>query len=825
MPECERMRPLLPLLLLGDAAPEEQAATEAHLAVCAACRAERERVARVVDEVRRDLCDVPIPEPLPPDLWWRSRLPDAGSAEQEEALPAVWRGVTVALQTMDVPAHLSADRIEAIFKRVESQSETRRVFRMRRPLAAIAAAAAVAVAGSGIWYAGVLRQTDGNEGIRKCETERAQGVLSAVTVVESWEVTALMLPPTAPGKISLGKGMARMRLPSGVELVLVGPLELDVESWMEVRLNRGQLLAWVPPRAYGFTVHAEGLSVMDIGTVFSVMADGQSSSLFVLKGLVQVSGGSHGRDRSCGEGKGYLSVGGKLTPYEAVGVEVPDGLGWVKGDVSAASPETVLSRVRRIRDRELLARGIVPGKGENEMKMTNTLAALTTAILVDTAAVKTAAASDIEFTATPSGDWSVVGNWNEGARVPGVGDTAIVRNRGTLLVTQNQTAEKLVLGRNGNGNASIESGRLSTANTYVGDVGCTAVLIQTNGEHVITGWLYLGESSNARATYTLSGGMLQSLSGRIGFRGLSDFNQQGGTNTVRDDLLINAEVSSGVCSYTLSGGWLTVGDLQCVGYYNSGSFIQNGGTQQVGRVRVGENGVGSYALSEGTLSVTNATLGVYVGYNKPGIFEQSGGKHVIAGPLELGKSAGVTGTYRLSGGTLSLTTLHLARVFNSTARFELAGGEMTVSSGIETYGGNAAFVFTGGTLHSGFISMNTFTNQGGRLAPGIGIGKTTFYGNYHQQPGAALEIELNASGIDEVANITEATLDGSLEVILRDGFAPAAGWTSAPFLKTVAGITGTFSSVPRLWQVVRSPDGKQMCLRRQAPPGTVISLN
>jgi len=343
MLECERIRPLLPLLLLGDAAPEEQAATEAHLAVCAACRAERERVAWVVDEVRRDLCDVPIPEPLPPDLWWRSRLPDAGSAEQEEALPAVWRGVTVALQTMDVPEHLSADRIESIFKRVESQSEKRRVFRKGRPLAAIAAAAAMLLVGAGIWY-GTTRPSP--SAVRRPSPPVVNSPVAMVAWKGAW---GLELPQELPGRVRLAKGEARVRLPSGVELALLGPLEMEIDDGMDVRLAKGRLVAWVPQRASGFTVRTAELEIWDIGTVFGVSAGEGRADVFVFKGSVQVNEASGEPVDLCEAGQGVHALAG-VRPVK-VAADWPEArkvFAAVSGTAALASPGAAFETAHKV---------------------------------------------------------------------------------------------------------------------------------------------------------------------------------------------------------------------------------------------------------------------------------------------------------------------------------------------------------------------------------------------------------------------------------------------------------------------------------------------
>ena len=431
-------------------------------------------------------------------------------------------------------------------------------------------------------------------------------------------------------------------------------------------------------------------------------------------------------------------------------------------------------------------------------------------------------ATDFQFTATPSGNWNVVANWNEGTRVPAAGDTATVKNTGTVLITQDQSASTLVLGSSGNGHADLSDGTLSTTSSKVGDVGCTVTFMQTGGAHAISGWLYLAESINASGAYHLQGGSLQALNERIGFRGTGRFIQSGGTNTVGDDLIVNAEATP-TCSYTMSNGVLSVKDRETVGWYGKGTFVQHDGVHAVGgQLRVGESATGTFAIHGGSLSATGV---VYVGHSASGSFEQTGGSVAALGDFVVGKNATGIGTGLLSGGTMMIgNRLVLGEATGSRGAFVLSGGTLTITSGIEPLAGSASFAFLGGTLHTGFVGtgLGALTNQAGVLAPGVSIGETIFYGNYVQESEGTLQIELNGTAIDVARNITYATLDGGLDVVLRDGFEPEAGWISAPFLKTINGISGSFAKVTPRWFVDVSANGKELRLKRLPPTGTVV---
>ncbi|MDX9866830.1 MAG: SUMF1/EgtB/PvdO family nonheme iron enzyme [Kiritimatiellia bacterium] len=138
--------------------------------------------------------------------------------------------------------------------------------------------------------------------------------LPPVTALHHYGSAGLELPRTLPGTVRLLGGMARVSLPSGVELILEGPLELALETadGGEARLATGRLIAWVPPRAKGLILRTAEIEAWDIGTVFAVSADAAAGSrVFVYKGAVQVNDREGCGAALCEAGEGVLAPPGR----------------------------------------------------------------------------------------------------------------------------------------------------------------------------------------------------------------------------------------------------------------------------------------------------------------------------------------------------------------------------------------------------------------------------------------------------------------------------------------------------------------------------------
>ncbi|HRU71706.1 MAG TPA: FecR family protein, partial [Kiritimatiellia bacterium] len=199
--------------------------------------------------------------------------------------------------------------------------------------AAIAAAAAVALAG------GVLRLTTrglhGNDKSARYTTSKS----SAIVCLAQHHAVGLSLPHSLPGIVRLDAGLVVARLPSGVELRLLGPSSLEVCDAMQVRLESGRLLADVPPHAVGFTVQTQELELWDLGTVFGVTVSDGVSDVFVFQGSVQVNESAGEAVDLCEAGQGVRAVAGRR-PYK-VAADFPE---------AAAHYRAVAGRQKALRD-------------------------------------------------------------------------------------------------------------------------------------------------------------------------------------------------------------------------------------------------------------------------------------------------------------------------------------------------------------------------------------------------------------------------------------------------------------------------------------------
>lgn len=88
--------------------------------------------------------------------------------------------------------------------------------------------------------------------------------------------------------LELTAGWAEITFDSGAQVVLSGPVSLQVISAWEAVLRHGSLKASVPSEAVGFRVASAAVDVVDLGTEFSMVADQTGATeVFVLRGAVE----------------------------------------------------------------------------------------------------------------------------------------------------------------------------------------------------------------------------------------------------------------------------------------------------------------------------------------------------------------------------------------------------------------------------------------------------------------------------------------------------------------------------------------------------------
>ncbi|QNN21362.1 hypothetical protein HED60_03440 [Planctomycetales bacterium ZRK34] len=100
-----------------------------------------------------------------------------------------------------------------------------------------------------------------------------------------------------PGSIRLAAGRAQIMFTSSAVVDLVGPCEFEMTGANQGVLHSGEMDAYVPREARGFTVVSHGVMVRDLGTRFHLRVDESDvTRVNVVEGVVEVSL-QHGQGR------------------------------------------------------------------------------------------------------------------------------------------------------------------------------------------------------------------------------------------------------------------------------------------------------------------------------------------------------------------------------------------------------------------------------------------------------------------------------------------------------------------------------------------------
>jgi formylglycine-generating enzyme required for sulfatase activity len=189
-----------------------------------------------------------------------------------------------------------------------------------------AAVAVLALTAAGIWLA---------EGDGRLATGDRQGVAVAnpppIEVSRHWAACNLEVPESLPGTMRMSGGQIKARLGPGIEMILLGPFELEVQTPTKARLVSGRMLATIPWKHGGFTLRTPDLEMWDNGAVYCASVTDSGSDIFVFKGEAQVV-------EACGEPVDICRAG------EGVRVR-RDGSGTVKVEANWPEGERILARV------------------------------------------------------------------------------------------------------------------------------------------------------------------------------------------------------------------------------------------------------------------------------------------------------------------------------------------------------------------------------------------------------------------------------------------------------------------------------------------------
>jgi fibronectin-binding autotransporter adhesin len=394
---------------------------------------------------------------------------------------------------------------------------------------------------------------------------------------------------------------------------------------------------------------------------------------------------------------------------------------------------------------------------------------------------------------------------------------SVLANSGILLVNDNGSCTGTCAGtwsvasgatlQLGSGATAALSGPISGAGTVsftTGTVNYTGTYNVTGGTTVTEGTANFnsGTTPTSVGPLTISGGTLNFSTGKA--IKTTELTQSTGTLTGSDTLTVSKTVTwsggteSGSGITNAEGGMTLSGEpfLQTRTMNNTKTAAWTGEAFLMLDGAVFNNKAGATWNHEGDTNIqfeggTNPT------FNNAGTFEKTSGTSVNGGGVSSSVVFNNTGTVLAKSGILLLGNL-----FTQTkGSVELDGGNVSVPSGTLTATGGSVLGI--GTITGGV------TNTGGTVSPTLTQSKPTTgtlaingsgEGYYTQGSGGTLLLDLAGSSKFDVLSATgAASLAGSLQLCLTNGFKPAAGATFP--VVTYASETGTFPTVNFGWSV------------------------
>ena len=322
-------------------------------------------------------------------------------------------------------------------------------------------------------------------------------------------------------------------------------------------------------------------------------------------------------------------------------------------------------------------------------------------------------------------------------------------------------SDYIAVGENGTGTMTVSGGKVTTSSDIrVGDAG-TGTLKVSGGTITANRYIYVGNSGT---------GILE---------------MDGGTMNTNRLYLGNNSGASGTMN--VNGGTIDAGGYIIVGGSGKGTVVQTDGSVKANEIIIADNGgAGSggsgYTIS-GTDSLLTANSCLIVGHRDVGTFQQNGGTVTVLGTADGGYSG-----------------LFVGRENEGTGAYHLDGG-LLVADKITISSLSLMDMTKGGTLWTKNVYGN-LTNAGGVLDLVHGnegaLGTTTINGNYTQETGGKLRLELNFDGTDifkDFLDITKtATLAGTLDLLLTGSdWTLIDSYTEIPILRYGDEIFGGFS--------------------------------
>ncbi len=393
--------------------------------------------------------------------------------------------------------------------------------------------------------------------------------------------------------------------------------------------------------------------------------------------------------------------------------------------------------------------------------------------------------------------WSLARSLTVGIGQAGAGlvnGGVAVANGGTLASHGGKIGSINPEGYGGTGSVTVSGSGSHWINSDTVEIGA-AVFGQLT---VQAGGTVTGLSATPAGPAVVGGATTTTGGLRVG-RGTLTVDGAGSTFSYNGPMHVGVNTGTGTVNITGGGRVSTGAVMAAEGFSQMGNTILTV-TGQGSRWDVGGDFSLSTNLGFGTLNVN------------------SGGTLNIDGNLSLATNSGNGGTLNIdSGGTVKAGgTLTIG----SYGQVNLGVGA-TLDVQAVSFQSGGQFRWNSGTLHVGTFSGN-LVNQGGTLAPGHSAGTTAVAGNYTQQAGAALEIEIGGTGQGtqfDFVNVTgNALLAGELRLTLIDGFIPDPAQTFAVFAANT--LAGVFTNVDNGRRLATS-DGGGSFLVHYGPGSTI----
>ena len=140
-------------------------------------------------------------------------------------------------------------------------------------------------------------------------------------------------------RYALAAGRVSVALARGAQTVIEGPAQWQFDSDSRLQLDAGQLAAYVPPQAVGFTVTTPAAEVLDLGTEFDLeVGPNGETQVYVVTGKVALKKVADEGSKNVG---GSKVTGVQVVAGSAVRISAPGDVQSIPFDSTRLSPTRV----------------------------------------------------------------------------------------------------------------------------------------------------------------------------------------------------------------------------------------------------------------------------------------------------------------------------------------------------------------------------------------------------------------------------------------------------------------------------------------------------